>query len=384
MSDSASKKDVEDVLTSVRRLVSGDLPRTRKPVLSQGPGALVLTDAQRVKRPPSRAEASKSLEERIAELELAVSTRTDEYEPDGSEDQSVHRPSRIVYTRPPSDNEEAEARGMTLRLRQLSVVDTGDEDAEDEVGAAMPALPFRHSRVSEAEATEAEGEAFAGDELSVEPAPMAEDVQPVDEPAEVRPFHDPDDMVERFEARISGGGPAAVPGPGHNGGPEPLERYREPKDEAPAAAEAWAEDAGPAQTEMDEAPAGFIAQEATYVSVDDAEFEAALNDAVSGKRPGATSSEPSDEAETADSADQAQARDEASLEDHESGAQDAEASGDEDLLAAIDIDEDLLRPIVAKLIRQELQGDLGERITRNVRKLVRNEIMRALASRDVE
>ncbi len=42
------------------------------------------------------------------------------------------------------------------------------------------------------------------------------------------------------------------------------------------------------------------------------------------------------------------------------------------------IDADALRDLVAEIIRQELQGPLGERITRNVRKLVRREIARAL------
>lgn len=41
-------------------------------------------------------------------------------------------------------------------------------------------------------------------------------------------------------------------------------------------------------------------------------------------------------------------------------------------------DETRLREMVAQTIRQELQGVLGERITRNVRKLVRREINRAL------
>lgn len=48
------------------------------------------------------------------------------------------------------------------------------------------------------------------------------------------------------------------------------------------------------------------------------------------------------------------------------------------------IDEDTLRDMVADIVRQELQGALGERITRNVRKLVRREIHRALMSRDFE
>lgn len=48
------------------------------------------------------------------------------------------------------------------------------------------------------------------------------------------------------------------------------------------------------------------------------------------------------------------------------------------------LDEDALHEIVRTLIREELQGVLGERITRNVRKLVRAEINRALAARAYE
>ena len=48
------------------------------------------------------------------------------------------------------------------------------------------------------------------------------------------------------------------------------------------------------------------------------------------------------------------------------------------------IDEDLLQALVRDLIRDELHGALGERITRNVRKLVRAEINRALASRSFD
>ncbi len=48
------------------------------------------------------------------------------------------------------------------------------------------------------------------------------------------------------------------------------------------------------------------------------------------------------------------------------------------------IDEDILRDMVAEIVRQELQGSLGERITRNVRKLVRREIHRSLAARELD
>ncbi|TCP62175.1 hypothetical protein EV663_10218 [Rhodovulum bhavnagarense] len=48
------------------------------------------------------------------------------------------------------------------------------------------------------------------------------------------------------------------------------------------------------------------------------------------------------------------------------------------------LDEEMLRDLVSDIVRQELQGALGERITRNVRKLVRREINRALSVRDFE
>jgi hypothetical protein len=47
-------------------------------------------------------------------------------------------------------------------------------------------------------------------------------------------------------------------------------------------------------------------------------------------------------------------------------------------------DEEVLRDIVREIIREELAGTLGERITRNVRKLVRVEINRALTAREFE
>lgn len=48
------------------------------------------------------------------------------------------------------------------------------------------------------------------------------------------------------------------------------------------------------------------------------------------------------------------------------------------------LDEETLRDMVSELVRAELQGELGDRITRNVRKLVRREIQRALSTREFE
>ena len=48
------------------------------------------------------------------------------------------------------------------------------------------------------------------------------------------------------------------------------------------------------------------------------------------------------------------------------------------------IDMEMLRDLISDVIREELQGPLGERITRNVRKLVRQEIARALEAQKFE
>ncbi|UWQ20194.1 hypothetical protein [Jannaschia sp. W003] len=67
------------------------------------------------------------------------------------------------------------------------------------------------------------------------------------------------------------------------------------------------------------------------------------------------------------------------------------ANADDDILAGgIDAtlragpDADALRELVAEVVRQELAGALGERITRNVRKLVRRELRSMFASEEFE
>ncbi|MEM8849609.1 MAG: hypothetical protein AAGE03_06185 [Pseudomonadota bacterium] len=47
---------------------------------------------------------------------------------------------------------------------------------------------------------------------------------------------------------------------------------------------------------------------------------------------------------------------------------------------AISLDDEGFRDLIADIVRQELAGELGERITRNVRKLVRREIRQLLSS----
>lgn len=71
----------------------------------------------------------------------------------------------------------------------------------------------------------------------------------------------------------------------------------------------------------------------------------------------------------------------------EGALEDADDFDDEDASDSDEgtmIDQEVLRAMVSQIVREELQGELGERITRNVRKLIRREINRALAIQDLE
>lgn len=62
----------------------------------------------------------------------------------------------------------------------------------------------------------------------------------------------------------------------------------------------------------------------------------------------------------------------------------AELTAAEPFDADMSFDEAVLRELVRDLILKELQGNLGERITRNIRKLVKAEIARAMAVHALE
>jgi hypothetical protein len=47
------------------------------------------------------------------------------------------------------------------------------------------------------------------------------------------------------------------------------------------------------------------------------------------------------------------------------------------------VDEAALRELIRTILREELQGQLGERITRSVRKLAKAEVNHSLASRNI-
>ncbi len=354
MTDSASDPNVEDVLSSVRRLVSGEIPRKTRAPVPKGPGALVLTDADRVKRDPPSQRAGRSLEQRIAELEAAVDDTDSEFEPDGSEDQAQNVPDRIVYTRPPSTEEQSKMR----RLSEIALIQTEpvDEDVED-VGAAVA---FRHDRKTAGEAqsdvakighngapTEtAEPTSKAPD---VDDAPMILDAPTVPpKRADVKVFSNPDDVLERIEAR--------------------LDRGEDPKAEAPIAVVSTPDVADTdADAQENMLREDVVSQDEPAPEEKD-EFDAALSAAVEASVAAVVFEELAPETSEDDA------------------VEDEAPEQPQDVVKAADVampDKDALRKLVAELMREELQGELGERITRNVRKLVRREIKRALTARDL-
>ena len=329
MSKSVSGQDVEDMLSSVRRLVSSELPRNRRTNLPEGPGALVLTEAQRIE--PSMIghnSQRKSLEDRIAELEVAVSESADDWEPDGSEDQDQHRPDRIVYK--PSEDESQGDQRRTLRLSEIALIETGpaNDDAAKVPDAETASATFRHG------ADDGNMPPIEASEPSESDALQADDA----------------DLPDLAEA------------------PRDEARSDEPEPEVVAEVEAGAkveeetthdEAAVPSPKETD---AETEEEPVDDIATDEA-FEEALAEAVAASLPDAV-------------ADEVEERDEGIATERVK-----ELYGEP---GDAQVDEASLHPLVASLIREELQGELGERITRNVRKLVRQEIQRALTVRELE
>ena len=302
MSDSVKGAEVEDVLSSVRRLISNDHRRRRpEPEPTSEPAAeaekLVLSQADRVEETPVETapsyeeplafeEHGDSLEDRIAELEAAISERPEDWEPDGSEDQDQHRPTSMVVSRGVGAN-------RPLRLSRIALV--GAEPPKDEDDTTEQP---QDNVISEAEHTP-----------------------------------DPEDALEEIVAS------------------EPLV---DAEAEAEPESSVEADDAAEEEAAEDEPVEEAVA--ATDDGIEDAEIvehdPEQLEDDLAERAP---------KSRTADR------------------MRELYADEIDDQL----FDDEALRGLVSALIRDELQGELGERITRNVRKLVRREIQRALAARDL-
>jgi len=278
MSNPVTNADIEDVLSSIRRLVSEDARPQAAPEKVNGMDRLVLTPALRVMESerPEEVTSGETFEELSETAEDPIP-------------EEMPRPELLeTHELVDLNQDDTGRRNLEARIAELEAVisDTGDHWEQDgEEGSANAGGPVQslnwEDPSEEAVLEEEEVEAHA------EPEPDAEEAGFVEMAEEAFPVSDPVDF--------------------------PMEPSAEVEDDfAPDDYE---------QASLDE--------EVAYAVEPDQE----------------------DAAETA---------------------------------TEVVVDEDMLRELVAEVVRQELQGALGERITRNVRKLVRREIHRALTSQELE
>lgn len=346
MSDPVTNVEIEDVLSSIRRLVSeGERPQSADAAAENSkkntPERLVLTSAHRIEGADDAtpdedatsdlddghadtidAESSDdvadetvvsgdedraSLEATIAELEAAVTEQAEEWEPDGSE----------TNTSPSWDN---------AVFSTVNTISQEEADSPAEQMESQPDVGFSDLYIPKNNELADVGDVDAD-------APQPENVVEVDEETHPEILQGEDSAVE----------------------------LKMPQTE-------------PQEPALDEMPDGL---EEALGNIPDLE-QGVVGDAVDATfrhlRNAETEIDPAA----------------ALLGASEVKADKTEipATQDETLQAYLDegssINEDALRKLVLEIVRQELQGKLGERITRNVRKLVRREIMRVMNSQDVD
>ncbi|MEM7472965.1 MAG: hypothetical protein AAF340_16575 [Pseudomonadota bacterium] len=429
VSNSDGVEDVEDVLSSIKRLVTAtgttqsegsgddaspaaDETATGTPeTIEEKPGALLLTSALRV--PPQNSEHISNLESLRQSVSETIDPENDAEEsvPDASEapapdaktaDASLH----WIAPAPLGEYYEDEAADGEAIIGQAQDAPTETEErASAEVLQLTPAFKSAEERRGpeadqSAELDETDGDAAGDNEAEhAEAEVVAEKAhETLDTHAEATPELsadadlDPNESEETAhfssvdESAIPGGDPDAIDDDDWNlqdleddelvhtsadqfqSGLSDAKPWEHPETQSMhAAAEAAAE---PWDDVVAAGHAPFTREE------DDAEVEGIATFVRSGREVTYTEVEAHDvddlsyvpEAETID----VQAVD---------AEDDPLAAGvfDEDVL-----DEEALREMVAEIVREELTGALGERITRNVRKLVRREINRALTAQDLE
>lgn len=330
-----SSVEIEDVLSSIRRLVSEDLrPSASRPApaaASAGPDKLILTPALRVIAEDTPAP----LGHMVAGLGAAVDAYAEPWESETG--------------------------------------DAGPMDGPEAAGVMAGTAPAR-TRLHLAEAMRAD---LSGDAAEAAPAPMADLTEEAEAaaPAEATVA----EVVELSRPVVAPDAPPAEDAAQGEVAPSLADRLADMLAEEILALS----DTQPADADIDEPVTG---EPAGGEALADKTLPAAGGEEVPGWAQEGEDDEAAVTLATAaptlepdpDWADAAEAEALEELSDDaapEAGYA-APMAGEEPL----PLDDEALRDLVRELIVQELQGPLGERITRNIRKLVRAEIARALAS----
>lgn len=374
MSDPVSNVEIEDVLSSIRRLVSTDHREPRGQREAKAPidaDRLVLTPSLRVE-PADKDEVSDSTD--IDTSEFHEAPQEDENK------ESLSLRAWQVEDETPSEHEPEQADELE-RTEDEGRSDLSDHDAQETEqpvfsGDHVDEFRFGRSDECDPETEEADDLSSAEAWLDDEPAAngdaladLAEDMHDGDEIA----WQDSESADEAGEEATD-----AKPDVDDRGATELEARIAEVEAAVAAREDEWEPDG-----DADDAYAGASVSPLPWAdhTEDDepvAEFAHHSEPLAAPQMPAEElEDEPADVYEAEEvSDDEAEARN-AAPETEEKGG--SAWYGDDAIL-----DEEALRDLVSDIVRQELQGALGERITRNVRKLVRREIHRALMSQDFD
>lgn len=364
MSDPVKNVEIEDVLSSIRRLVSEDA-RPRAVAPRPAPDKLVLTPSQRVAEPDDSAAASAAVADSVDTFHFTAKagapgpltlSLADAADPDTVVSTSDATQDASADDEPAAAPQTAQSLSRLVEheveqaLRAFPVPDTGAEPAQDTAAddsdTDVTETDVAETDVAETDTTEADEEPQG----AAQPDPV---IPHTPAPTPPRPAPTLEQKVAELEAMIA-------------------QSDEEWEAEAPEQGDnaAFLIDTGEALSWQDYS-ADEDAESGTDIHTDEDVAEPEPQIAYF-RRP-----RPADSPAAPPPSFDAIAAEEDAAEDDE----------DEDNLIADDaplIDEDMLRDMVADIVRQELQGALGERITRNVRKLVRREIQRALLAQQLD
>ncbi len=442
MTDAMSRREIEDVLVSIRRLVSQEdkAPAVRSSgAPTERPAEkLVLTSALRVDEPakgfdphpfvPSAHEAGQDAPP------VSIEAHAQHV---GAEDAHRIAMEHVPVAGAPATTESADATGDQARAEDLSAVSPvwPDMDAQEplaprpeqggdaalapqndaETVAENTTAPETASFASEGPTADAVAQADSGPSApKVTPTPDAEDEPELPADEELSLFANVTPVAAPAMAPVSGvarpvGRDTDRPGSGrelwHSPAGSLLSRIqnasnlRLPEGEAPplsAGAKAQPAPEGesspaPAMSADEPPPLVAFRRARTGQPPVSSEEESAVAQPEPGAPEGAARvtqpAEPETQGVEDSSLEATLARLEALLAGGASEAVTPDEPVGEDAPAADEaarepvIDETMLYQLVAHTVRQELQGELGEKITRNIRKLVRAEVARELALR---
>lgn len=174
MTESASGSKDGDILSSIRHLVS---TRPERPSAIGPESRLLLTPALRVANTPDQAPREEerrparvlSLEERIAELEAAVSGEPADWEPDGSEEAWQETPDAVPHAFAPAPEAEGEMSGDDAAAAD-DPAEPAPDDAHDTEDSGVVRLHLASAAPAEEEAATAPA-TFRSTHRTADPVP---------------------------------------------------------------------------------------------------------------------------------------------------------------------------------------------------------------------